>query len=782
MLRKELPQHGLNDFNFITTNEGINEVQKILNSEVVKKSAIAFSVAVTINFIKIGLDDDVTTRVSPCFSSKTYYLNNVSMYNVKEILLSSVLNIQHRFDDFVEKGSGWALESFKYLDLHITQVNDLRGGCPDFMINPLKSLTSRRAGLINIANNDNRCLLYCIAAEFTFKSQWTYEEKCDPENYIDLVTLIKTNNYEKTVYFPISLASITDLEYINRQSSPPIYFRVNVFREDPVTHKVQRVRESSYDDGKIINVLLVEFEHEEIDYSHYILIDKHSFLKKRYTSSVSGKFSQAKSIFCMICFDHFRSESVLDSHLKICGKQSQLKVFPKEDETLCFRNFEYQFKRIYIGYADFESVLEDTSNLICCTECNSSISSFDDYECSHSFTIKTKTHRAISVSFIVVDRYGKLVHQFCYTGDDVVVQFMKNVLKCEDVLVNTTKFNQYMRFGKDDKETFENTTVCYICKLQTKPFNKFDPKVRDHDHLTGKFLGAAHRSCNLNKRREKPFLSILMHNFSGYDSHLILPTLTKTLLPEIEHVNVIPRSGEKFMSIQINNRITFIDSMNFLSGSLDSLFQSIKDSCSYNIIKQSFLIRENEKTGRNRLKSNADERLKYVTKKGSFPYDWAKRVEDFSQPYLVSKNDFYNIMTRSHISDEEYKTAREIWKVFEMKNMCQYMETYCTCDTLLLAEIFETFRTECLINFEIEPCHFISLPGFAFQSFLKVTNANLEYITDPDLYKMLSENLRGGYSFSSQRYEESTEFKQMMGNASSPENKQHLVYIDANNL
>ena len=139
-------------------------------------------------------------------------------------------------------------------------------------------------------------------------------------------------------------------------------------------------------------------------------------------------------------------------------------------------------------------------------------------------------------------------------------------------------------------------------------------------------------------------------------------------------------------------------------------------------------------------------------------------------------------MTRSHISDEEYKTAREIWKAFEMKNMCQYMETYCTCDTLLLAEIFETFRTECLINFEIDPCHFISLPGFAFQSFLKVTNANLEYITDPDLYEMLSENLRGGHSFSSQRYEESTEFKQMMGDASSPESKQHLVYIDANNL
>ena len=85
------------------------------------------------------------------------------MYSLKEILLPSVFNIQHRFDDFVEKGRGWALESFKYLDLHITQVNDLRGGGPDFMINPFKSLTSRRAGVINIANNDRPVfiILYC---------------------------------------------------------------------------------------------------------------------------------------------------------------------------------------------------------------------------------------------------------------------------------------------------------------------------------------------------------------------------------------------------------------------------------------------------------------------------------------------------------------------------------------------------------------------------------------------------------------------------------------------
>ena len=102
------------------------------------------------------------------------------------------------------------------------------------------------------------------------------------------------------------------------------------------------------------------------------------------------------------------------------------------------------------------------------------------------------------------------------------------------MLINSTKFNKYMIYTNEDKQCFESASLCHICKNRRKnkntpeyPFTNMDPKVRDHDHLTGKFLGAAHNTCNLNKRREKPFLSIFMHNFSGYDSHLILPYLTK---------------------------------------------------------------------------------------------------------------------------------------------------------------------------------------------------------------------------------------------------------------
>ena len=151
------------------------------------------------------------------------------------------------------------------------------------------------------------------------------------------------------------------------------------------------------------------------------------------------------------------------------------------------------------------------------------------------------------------------------------------------------------------------------------------------------------------------------------------------------------------------------------------------------------------------LKTDSHARLQYLISRGSFPYEFAKCVNDYSLPHLVSKKEFYNYITISHITEDKYNLAEEIWDFFDMKCMKDYMEIYCMCDTLLLAEIFEAFRHESLNNFEIDPTHFISLPGFAYSAFLYETKVSLEYITDPEMFDMLSSNLRGGHSFCSQQ-------------------------------
>ena len=73
-------------------------------------------------------------------------------------------------------------------------------------------------------------------------------------------------------------------------------------------------------------------------------------------------------------------------------------------------------------------------------------------------------HVPISVAFIIVDRYGNLVHEFVYSGYDCAVRLIKNMLECEDKLVYSTKFKKYMIYGDDERIIHQNSNVCYICK------------------------------------------------------------------------------------------------------------------------------------------------------------------------------------------------------------------------------------------------------------------------------------------------------------------------------
>ena len=64
VLRKDLLNQGVENFDFITCDETVNEVRKFFNSEVVKKHALAFSIALTISFIKHGTDGEVIGQLS----------------------------------------------------------------------------------------------------------------------------------------------------------------------------------------------------------------------------------------------------------------------------------------------------------------------------------------------------------------------------------------------------------------------------------------------------------------------------------------------------------------------------------------------------------------------------------------------------------------------------------------------------------------------------------------------------------------------------------------------
>ena len=92
-------------------------------------------------------------------------------------------------------------------------------------------------------------------------------------------------------------------------------------------------------------------------------------------------------------------------------------------------------------------------------------------------------------------------------------------------------------------------------------------KVRDH-----KFRGAAHNKCNINLKLPKK-LPIIFRKLQGYHGHIIFKELNKFNVD----IAVIPKGIDKYMSIIVNRYITFIDSLQFYNGSLDTLASNLNN-------------------------------------------------------------------------------------------------------------------------------------------------------------------------------------------------------------
>ena len=120
----------------------------------------------------------------------------------------------------------------------------------------------------------------------------------------------------------------------------------------------------------------------------------------------------------------------------------------------------------------------------------------------------------------------------------------------------------------EEEERFQLSNSCWSCD---KLFDVGDDKVRDHGHITGKYRGAAHRSCNINLKLTKK-IPVMFHNLRGYDSHLIIKEISKFDVK----VSVIPNGLEKYMAFTINTNLVFIDSMQFINSSLNSLVKNFQ--------------------------------------------------------------------------------------------------------------------------------------------------------------------------------------------------------------
>ena len=264
-------------------------------------------------------------------------------------------------------------------------------------------------------------------------------------------------------------------------------------------------------------------------------------------------------------------------------------------------------------------------------------------------------------------------------------------------------FNKNLIMSAEEEERFQ---LSNSCRMYDKLFDVVDGKVRDHCHITRKYRGAAHWSCNLKLSKKIP---VIFHNLRGYDSHLIIKEISKFNVK----ISIIPNRLEKYMTFTINRNLVFIDSMQFMNSSLDSLVKSLSDN--------DFKYLSDEFSG---------EFLKLVKQKGVCPYEYMDSFRKFSENKLPGRCEFFSSLKDECISKKDYSHAIDAWNVFKRNTMGDYHHVYLKTDVLLLADVFEKFINTCLYYYRLDPCHYFSSARLSWNAMLKMTGIELELISD----------------------------------------------------
>ena len=290
-----------------------------------------------------------------------------------------------------------------------------------------------------------------------------------------------------------------------------------------------------------------------------------------------------------------------------------------------------------------------------------------------------------------------------------------------------------------------------------------------------------------NTPREIP---VVFRNGSSYDYHFIIKG--EQLAEEFEgDFECLGENKEKYITFSVpikkeSNedetmiyRIKFIYSFRFMSISLSTLVDNLSNKIIENgkcvncksylkfmkIRNSGRLIFEFFDCKRRYQKDIDDEALKkfmknfrstynfhnkdinkfmFLLRKGVYRYEYMDDWDRFNEEKLPNKSEFYRSLNMEDISEIDYRIALKVFNKFNIKNLGEYHDLYVQIDTILLADVFESFRNLCLNTYKLDPACFLSLPGLAWQACLKHSGIKLEFMSDINMLLMLEEEIRGG--------------------------------------
>ena len=425
----------------------------------------------------------------------------------------------------------------------------------------------------------------------------------------------------------------------------------------------------------------------------------------------------------------------------MCSRhETQQITYPMPGKNvLKFRKIHYQFEVPFVIYADFECFLEKNS-------------------IDQSYMHVPSGFYALTTS--IFEEHDYKLH--CYSGENVMNEFYSYMDGEEKRIRHILQQNKQMHELTAEQQLSHRASI--ICDTCGNEYTLRNPKTRHYCHVSGRYLGPVCELCNLQLknriRNNEFFVPCFFHNNSAYDSYLIIKNLHK----KESKITVIPSNTEQFIGFQIDG-MRYLDSYKFLPSSLDDLVKN--------------------------LHNDGIERFKYtrrtfgdgdpmIFEKGVFPYELMTSRDVFQQTSLPPISEFYSKLKMEGISKEEYERAMRMWSTYGCKNMQDYHDLYLKLDVTLLADVVANFRRVGIEEYRIDPAHCWTLAGYTWECCLKMTKLELELITDPNVFLMFENAIRGGVSTISNRYSKAN--NKYLSDFDSSQPSSFIISMDVVNL
>ena len=667
--------------------------------------------------------------------SKTLYRTSNVIQSLKEF----IREIEDAIEDWEGQGSGWKFEKVSKFTLHYTKYRPLRAS--SYIETPQKILNTKSC--INPQNKtDNECFKWCLGIHNALLEGKTSNLK-------------RTNNIKpytdkldfKGIEFPfiVNSKNIKMVEDLNDLS-------ISVFWLDD-DNKISPLYVSDNYVNSINNQvkLLLIIDEDNYEKKHFIYIkDFSKLLGSQYNNH------KEKIHFCHYCLHGFSKEEILQKHINdgcsLFGIQKT--ILPKKGENILkFKNYNKKFPVPFVIYGDFECSVGNKHKL----------TGFTIYAvCSVDDSIKFKP-----ILYSINDDNNN-----DEKNNDVMSKFYIELEKVRHkILLLSQRCKDTMKITIKELKCFKKAKKCHICEIK---FEIDDILVKDHCHITGKYMGASHQKCNINRNDKHLKIPVFFHNCKGYDSHFIIKEFSKKQHSYINKKNkeivskidVVAANSEKFITFSYN-KMQFLDTFAFMSSGLDKLVELKK----YSYGEDSFI----------HTKRHIEENLfKLSTRKGVYPYEYVDNASKLKDKCLPSIDKFYSKLTETGISEDDYKHALNVWKVGKFDDMQDYHDHYLKTDVLLLADVFENFRKVCLSKYGLDPARYWTLPSYSWDCMMKMTKVNLELLTDIEMYNFCEKGIRGGVSIITHRHAKANN-KYCNGYDENLPNS-YIMYLDANNL